>query len=378
MARIKYPYEFDSKKRKISKSYREGRLILYFLGLLVSLGTGLIILLSGLNIVIRDFVLRHPIPTLFYGFLILLIFTLTSFPLIFYSTFMYEKKFKLSRYKISGWFKDYLKNNLISYTFALILIYLLYFSINTFSLWWIFAGTFYIIFSMIISYIYPQVIVPFMWKTEPYRDKRMKEKILNLCRKLGVMNIRNILVVKESEKSIRPNAYFYGIGNQQKIALFDNLLNDFTKDEVETVVGHELGHYINKDIIWGLVFDAILIFPILFVVGYLVEIAAPVFNIGGVSDLASLPLIGLIYGTLGFLLMPVGNTYSRWRESQADKFALEHVRKPLAQVSTEKRLSDLNLSELKPHPLTELWLYTHPSTIRRIRMAENWKRKLKM
>lgn len=374
MAKLIYPYEFDPKKRKIAKIYRRGKLAFYFLSLLVSLATALIILFSGLNITLRDLALQYPLSTLFYGFLILLVFTITGFPIAFYSTFAYDHKFNLTKYKISGWFKDYLKANLISYIFSLVVISLLYFSIREFSPWWIYAGIFYIIFSITISYVFPFVIVPFIWKTKPYTDNSMKQKILNLCKKLGVTNIRNVYVVKESEKSVRSNAFFYGIGNQQKIALFDNLLHDFTKDEIETVVGHELGHYVNKDIIRGLVLESILIFPMLFVVGYLVGVFAPMAGIQGISDLASLPLIGLIYGTLGFLLMPLTNMHSRWRESEADKFALEHVRKPLAQVSTEKRLADMNLAELSPHPLTEFWLFTHPATIKRIKMAENWRR----
>lgn len=373
MSRPRYPYELDPKKRRIAKNYRQGRLLLYFLGLLVSSGIALAILFSGLHTAISDFVSQYPLSTQFYGFLILLIVSTATFPLAFYSTFTYERKFNLSRYTFFSWFKDYLKNNLISYIFVLILISLLYFSIRTFSLWWVYAGIFYIIFYTVINYIYPLTIVPFMWKTEPYRDKRMKEKILNLCRRLGVMNIKNVLVAKESEKSVRSNAFFYGIGNQQKIALFDNLLRDFTKDEVETVVGHELGHYVNKDIIRGLILEAVLVFPILFGVDYFVGIFAPFFGISGISDLASLPLIGLIYGTLGFLSMPIANAHSRWREAQADEFALKYAKKPAAQVSTEKRLADLSLADLEPHPLIEFLLFTHPSTIKRIKMAQEWK-----
>ncbi len=376
MPRLKYPHEFDPQKRKIAKNYRKGKLFFYFLGLIISFSTALIVLSAGFNISLRDFVMQYPFPTLFYGFLTLLIFTITGFPIAYYSSFVYDKKFKFIRYKISGWFKDYLKGNLISYILSLIVILVLYFSIRTFSPWWVYAGVFYILFSTIINYIYPLIMVPFMWKTEPYKDKSMKQKILNLCRKLGATNIHNVVVIKESEKSTRPNAVFMGFGSSKRIGLFDTLLNGFTKDEVETVVGHELGHYVNKDILRGLVLEAVLIFPILFFLDYLVGIFAPAFNILGINDLASLPLIGLIYGTLGFLLMPITNTHSRWREAQADEFALRHVGKPLAQVSTEKRLADMHLAELSPHPLMEFWLFSHPSTIRRIKMAEKW-RKLK-
>lgn len=372
--KIRYPYEFDKKKRSVAKSYRKGKLLFYFLSLLISLATSLVVLFSGFHISLRDFVSQYPLTVQVYGFLILLIFTFTGLPLAFYSTFIHDKKFKITVYKISGWLKDFLKSNLIYYTLSLIVISLLYFSIRNFSPWWIYAGIFYIIFSTTINYVYPLIIIPFMWKTEPYRDRTMKERILNLCRKLGVANIRNVVVIKESEKSVRSNAVFMGFGQSKRIGLFDNLLTKFTRNEIETVVGHELGHYVEKDLFRGMVLESILIFPALFLVDYFVSATGPIFGITSIASIASLPLIGLINGILGFLIMPITNTHSRWRESNADKFALIHLNKPEAQVSTEKRLADTTLSTLKANPFIEFWLFTHPSVDRRIKMAEEWKK----
>ncbi len=375
MPKLKYPYQFDPKKRKIAKSYRRGRLSLFLIGVSVSVITSILILATGFSVTLREFVYQYPLPTLFYGFLILLTFSIVGFPLAYYSTLVFDRKFNLSRYTFLGWFKDYLKINLIGYVISLFLISVLYFTIRNLSPWWIFAGIFYIIFNITMNYVYPLIIIPFMWKTESYKDKSMKSKILALCRKLGVTNIKNIVVIKESEKSVRPNAVFMGFGNSRRIGLFDTLLNSFTKDEIETVVGHELGHYVNKDILRGMILESILIFPMLFAVDYFVELISPIFGISGIADIASLPLIALVYGILGFIVMPLNNTHSRWREAEADKFALEHVGKSNAQVSTEKRLADTHLAELDPHPLMEFWLFTHPSTIKRIRMAQRWRKR---
>lgn len=377
MPKIKYPYEFDPEKRRAAKTYRREKMVLYFVSMFVSLATVLFILFSGLHIAIRDAVSQFPLSTQLYGFLILLVFTATSFPVSFYSNYLHDRKFKLIRYTLLGWLKDWFKMNLVYYLLSLAVITLLYFSIRSFSPWWTYAGAFYIVFLVAMNYVYPFIIVPFMWKIEPYKDARMKKKILGLCRKIGVMNIRNVVVIKESEKSIRPNAVFMGMGNSKRIGLFDTLLDSFTKDEVEAVVGHELGHYVNKDVLRGLAIEAAMIFPVLVVIDYMVGAVGPIFGIGGIGDLASLPLIGAVNGLIGFFMMPLLNTHSRWRESEADRFALEHVKKPLAQVSTEKRLADMHLSELKVHPLIEFWLFTHPSTIRRIRMAEKWKNVLR-
>ncbi len=375
MKKIKYPYEFDPKKRKMAKDYRRGRILIYVFGSLLSLSMFLFILSTGYHIVLRDIAMQHPFPVLLYGLAILLILTFFKLPLTFYSTYVYEHKFKLSRYNISSWLNDVVKMTLIGYVFSLITIYFLYLTIQNFFPWWIYAGILYIIFMAAINYIYPIMILPILWKVHPYKDFRMKRKILNLCRKLGVTGIRNIVVIKESEKSVKPNAVFMGFGNSKKIGLFDNLLSNFTKAEIETVIGHELGHYVNKDILKGILVDAILIFPVLFAVDYVVRNAGPVFGVATIGDIASLPLIILAFGILEFLLMPFINAYSRHRESEADGFALDHLSMPLAQISTEKKLADLSLSDLKPPWIVEMWLFTHPATFRRIRMAQEWNRK---
>ncbi|MBI2084836.1 MAG: M48 family metalloprotease [Candidatus Aenigmarchaeota archaeon] len=377
MPRLKYPYEFDPEKRRIAKTYRRGRLLIFLFSILLSTSLILFILSTGYHITLKQLVAQYPSQTIFYALTFLFIITIFKFPLTFYSSYIYEHKFKLSRYSILSWLKDFVKMTLLGYVISLILIYFLYTTIRTFSAWWLFAGMLYAIFMTVMNYIYPLVILPFMWKVEPYKDSRMKQKILKLCRRLGVTSIKNIVVIKESEKSVRPNAVFMGFGNSRKIGLYDTLLGSFTKDETETVVGHELGHYVNRDVWKGFAIEAILIFPMLFAVDYVVDVSGPAFGIYSIADISSLPLIVLTFGILDFLLAPIVNAYSRHREAMADEFALEHVRKPFAQVSTEKRLADMGLSDSKPHWLVEFWLFNHPATFRRIKMAERWRKKLK-
>ncbi|HIK02777.1 TPA: M48 family metalloprotease, partial [archaeon] len=61
-------------------------------------------------------------------------------------------------------------------------------------------------------------------------------------------------------------------------------------------------------------------------------------------------------------------------EAEADYFGLEIARKPDAQISTDKRLADQNLSETDPHPLVEWYFYDHPAIMKRVAMSENWKK----
>lgn len=377
MVRIKYPYKFDPKKRELAEKYKNGKLKLYFVSIMLSILTSGLILLTNFHITLDIWTSQLPFQLVFYTLGILLIFTVSRLPLTFYSSFMYEHKFNLSNYKIIGWLTDFAKMIIISYPLAILSIAILYFSINTFTPWWLYAGVLYIAVSTIMDYIYPEIIVPFMWKIKPYKDAKMKKKILDMCKKVGQVNIKKIVVIEESEKSSKPNAVFMGFGKTKSIGLFDTLLNSFTSAEIETVIGHELGHYVNKDMIKGTILEAIIVFPLLYITDYVIVNYGYIFGIPNIASLTSLVLIGLIYGFLEFLTMPIVNGYSRRMESAADKFALDNVRKPEAQISTERRLTDMHLSEVSAHPLIEFWMYSHPSTVKRIQMAEKWKKKKK-
>ena len=96
-----------------------------------------------------------------------------------------------------------------------------------------------------------------------------------------------------------------------------------------------------------------------------------------ITDVSYFPLIMLIYFGIELITMPLANAYSRAREIAADLFALDVVKKPIAQISTEKRLADVNLGDTKPHPFVEFFLYTHPNTMKRIKLAEDWNKLFK-
>lgn len=376
MAIKKYPYEFDPKKRKTAKLYSRQRLILGIVnGIIVELFALFLILLLQINVGIKEFL--SPLPTLLivplYVFLLLTIMNLAKLPLSFYSGYIFEHKYGLSNYTIRGWFRDYLKRLLVGYVIGIITL-TAFFYLWSLSNWWLVAGVLYTLFSIFLNYIYPVVLVPFFYKFEPYRNQRHKKKILSMCRYLGVNEIKDVIVVKESEKSKKPNAFFTGFGRTKKIALFDTLTNNFTEDEIETVIGHELGHYVNHDIWRGIFIDAVKIFPVLFAIDKIMRASVNSYGIAYFGDLAALPLFVLLLSITDLITMPFANTYSRHREAEADLFALNIVQKSKAQVSTEKRLADMSLGDDKPHPLIEFFFHTHPAAWRRIKMAREWRK----
>ncbi|MFH1364860.1 MAG: M48 family metalloprotease, partial [Candidatus Aenigmatarchaeota archaeon] len=313
------------------------------------------------------------IYTPLYAFILAIFLMIVQFPLGFYSSFVYEHKYNLSNYKLKGWFVDFLKETLISLIFFIPAITVLYYLIIFTPLWWLYAGIIYAVVATILDFMLPVILLPFFYKIEPYKNEKQKKKLLDMVRRAGISNIKTVLVANESEKSKKPNAMFAGFGHTKRIVLFDTLINYFTQDETETVIGHELGHYVNKDSMKGILIDIILIFPILYIISL---ILSPVI-VSFIPIVATLPLFLLLYEIIELIIMPFINTYSRHVERKADIFALDISRKPDAQISTEKRLADMALGDDSPHPFVEFMFFTHPAIRKRIQSCLDWKKEHK-
>jgi STE24 endopeptidase len=173
---------------------------------------------------------------------------------------------------------------------------------------------------------------------------------------------------------VRANAFFSGVGQSKAIVLFDTLLNNFTRREIATVVAHELGHYVNKDIWKEAIISGIFMVPPFLVADYALRLGANSLGLAGISDPAGIPLIITILIGVSFAFQPITNAISRYVERQADEFALRAAEDPIAQASAERRLTDLSLSVDTPNSLVELLFYTHPPSSKRIKLAEDWKK----
>lgn len=367
---MKYPYEFSHERRRKARAYTRVKVINGVInGILVPLVFFYAFLALGFSATLDNAVQS----TLIYIFIFLSLLNAAQFPLRFYSGFVLEHRYGLSTQRFGGWLKDYAKGLFISYLFSLPVLFGLYLLLAV-SSWWIYAGVTYFFLNLLLHYIFPVLIFPFFYKVVPYRDAKMKRRLIKMAARFG-KRIDNVFVAKESEKSRKANAMFSGIGPTKRIILFDNLLKYFRKDEVETVIGHELGHYVNKDSLRYLFIDSVKIFPALLIIDYVLRSSIGLFGITALNDIASLPLFLLAYNIIELIIMPVYNTYSRHREGLADLFALKVSNKPRAQESTEKRLADLDLVDDRPHPLVEFILFTHPAPWRRIRMCQEWKKK---
>lgn len=370
-------YQYDETKRTVAKEYESVKLVWDFVnGTLLPIVFCVGLFLSGASSELTRFLSSYGsywISLWMYLFVFVILLQLVALPIAFYAGFVVDHRFQLSTQSVSGWVVDELKGLGVALIFGLLAATMLYYLIATVSLWWITAAVIFAVFSIILSIILPFVILPIFYKVSPLTDLQLKDSLLGMTKTAGVGKIDRVLVADESRRSIRANAFFSGVGKSKSIVLFDTLLSNFTHREIVTVVAHELGHYVNKDIWKEALTSGILILPPFFLADVVLRSAVTSSSLSSITDPSGLPLIFAVLIGVNFALQPVSNAVSRIVEQKADEFALNVANDPDAQASTERRLADLSLSVDRPSRVVELLFYTHPPSSKRIKLAEDWK-----
>ncbi len=373
-------YQYDPAKRALARRYENVKLVLDVLnGTIVPISLSLFLLFSGASVRLGQYLAfvagSYWVTLGLYLALFVVSLQLVETPFSFYSGFIVDHRFRLSTQTWKGWLVDELKGLAIEVVFAILAGVVLYYLIRAVSLWWLAAAALFAIFSILFSIILPYVLMPIFYKVTPIADSSLKASLLEMSRKVGARNVDRVLVADESRRSIRANALFSGIGRSKAIILFDTLLNNFTHREVITVVAHELGHYVNKDIWKEAVLSGLLAIPPFFIADYVLKQSTRSLGLASIADPAGVPIIFAILISISFLLQPISNGISRITERKADEFALRAADDSEAQASAERRLADFSLGVDTPNRLVELFFYTHPSSSERVRLAEDWKKR---
>ena len=372
-------YQYDITKRSVAKKYDNVKLILESInGTLIPIAFCIILFFSGgsleISRLLNSLTGSYWISLWSYLAVFVIVLQLVAVPLSFYSGFIVDHRFSLSTQTLQGWVVDELKGLGVELVFGILAGSVLYYLIGNLSLWWIAAAVIFAVFSILLSIILPFVILPIFYKVNPLSDMNLRESLLQMSKKFGAHNVDRVLVADESRRSIRANAFFSGVGKSRSIVLFDTLLSNFTHREIVTVVAHELGHYVNKDIWKEALTSGLLIIPPFYIADYALRSAVTASSLPSMTDPAGIPLIFAVLIGISFVLQPISNGLSRIVERKADEFALRAADDTDAQASAERRLTDLSLSVDSPNRLVEIMFYTHPPPSKRVQMAEDWKK----
>lgn len=280
-----------------------------------------------------------------------------------------ERRYALSRQGWRGWAFDGLKGFGMGYGFTLVAVEVLYWLLRSMpAFWWLVAWALVLAVSLVASVIAPVVLVRMYYRLSRLEDPDLEARLRALAERAGV-RVLGVFVIRTSSKTARSNAALAGAGRTRRIVLTDTLLATHTRDEVETILAHELAHQRHRDPLIGFVESALASFTSLLVLSLLLPITAALLGLQGIADVAGLPAMVLLGGAIGLVLGPVEALRSRQREARADRTALELTGKPEAFASAMVKLHDANLSLAHPPRLLELLVMTHPAAWRRVATA---------
>jgi STE24 endopeptidase len=298
---------------------------------------------------------------------------LQGLPLAFYSGFVLPHRFELSNQSLGGWISDQVKSILLGGLLGGVLLEVVYAILRASpDVWWLWVALFLLIFNVVLANLAPVLLFPIFYKFSPLGEEHaeLAQRLVRLSERAGA-RVRGVYRFDLSRRTKAANAALTGLGNTRRILLGDTLLAEFTPDEIETVLAHELGHHVHKDIPLGIAIESAITLVGLYLASFGLKWGIATLGFDGPADIAALPLFAIVIGAYGLVTMPLGNAYSRWRERRADDYALQATGNSKAFAAALTRLANQNLAEADPEPWVEFMLYSHPALNKRISRARS-------
>jgi STE24 endopeptidase len=314
---------------------------------------------------------------LFTGGLGLLSF-IAHLPFSLYSTFVIEERFGFNRTSFKTFILDIVKGALLAIVLgAPLLALILWFFINTGDYGWLYCWIGVVAFSIALQFLAPVLIMPLFNKFSPLENSSLRDKILNY-EEQEHFKLQGIFTMDGSKRSSKLNAFFTGFGRFRKIVFYDTLLEKLTESEIVAVLAHEMGHFKLGHIV-KMLFASIIQTGIMF---YLLSIFLENREISGAffmsetSIYSSLIFFGFLYSPINLLVSILFNAFSRKNEFEADNYAARTTGSPEKLITSLKKLSQANLSNLTPHPLMVFVHYSHPPVLARIEKLRQFEQNL--
>jgi STE24 endopeptidase len=365
--------------RSASDAYFEGGYVLQLVDFVVGAAIGVGLLHTGFSARMRDLAARVTrrrfVHVAIYWALYVVITSVLGFPLAVYEGWVREHHYGLSNMTFGAWLGDQAKGFAIALVLGGIAIPVLYTILRRAKrVWWVWGAVASVCLLAFVVTIVPVFIAPVFNTYTRLEDPRVRDPILALARANGI-DAHDVWTFDASRQSKRVSANVSGFGSTMRISLNDNLLQRCSPEEIEAVMGHEMGHYvlhhIERDIV---VFGIVILLGFLFVrTGFdrLRKRYEARWRVGGIDDPAGLPLFLLLFSAYGLLMTPVTNTINRTAEAEADLFGLNAARQPDGAAQAAVKLAEYR--RLDPGPIEEFVFFDHPSGRHRIEMAMRWK-----
>jgi STE24 endopeptidase len=316
-----------------------------------------------------------PVHTFVYWLEYLVLTTILVFPLTVYEDYFREHKYGLATQTFGPWMGDQMKGLGVGVVLGGLLVMLLFGVVRRLTrTWWIWGAvvtTLFLIFGALIAPVY---IVPIFNKVTRLDDPKIVDPILSLARANGIP-AKDVYTMDASRQTTRMSANVSGFANTMRITLNDNLLRRGSPEEIQAVMGHEMGHYVLNHVYKGIMFfliTTVVAFAYLrWGLDWTLQRWGEKWQIRGVGDTAVLPLVVLVSTILGFVTTPISNTFTRTQEYEADMYGLNTSRQPDGFAQAAIHLGEYR--KMNPGPVEEWIFFDHPSGRNRIYASMRWK-----
>ncbi len=356
-----------------ARKYESLKRVVSIAGFALDAGLLIYLLTSGWSSHIRNFAERVSpsewIEIVIYVGMVGAAFKFIDLPLSFYSGYVLEHRFGLSRQSFWDWVKDQVKALLVSVPLGIAAVEVIYQLLRAHpDYWWIYASLAFVSFVIVMANLAPVVLLPLFFTFKPVDSQDLKRRVERLVQRTGA-KVCGVFEWALGEKTRKANAAVVGWGNTRRIIVSDTLLQNFSGEEIEVIMAHELCHHVKHHIWQGIALQSSLVTVTFYAAHRILPPLSQPFGFRGISDFANFPLLALVMMTLSIVVLPGVNYFSRRLETAADVYALDITGDALAFVSSMEKLADLNLANKTPNKIIEFIFYSHPSVEARIKLA---------
>src|SRR6202158_4414470 len=374
-----YLAQIPADKTARSDAYFEGGYWMILCDFLYGVAVALLLLNLRWSARMRDLAERvtrfKPVHTFVYWLQYLVFTSILVFPLTVYEDYFREHKYGLATQTFGPWMGDQMKGLGVGLVLGGLLAMLLFGVVRRFPrTWWIWGSVVTIAFSTFTAMIAPVFIFPIFNKITRLDDPKVVDPILSMARANGIP-AKDVYEIDASRQTTRMSANVSGFANTMRITLNDNLLRRGSPEEIQAVMGHEMGHYVLNHAYKGIMFSVIL-FVLFFAylhwgLDWTLKRWGEKWQIRDVTDTAVVPLVVLLALIFGFVTTPITNTLTRTQEYEADMYGLNTSRQPDGFALGAIHLGEYR--KMSPGPIEEGIFYDHPSGRNRIYAAMRWK-----
>jgi STE24 endopeptidase len=365
--------ELDPERQRQAKEYarkrrRFGLTSIIFTTILLS---GLI--LTPLSSTIADKLPGSPsLAAALYFVILMIAYDGLTFPLSYWTGFKLPRDYGLLHQTVSGWISDHVKSLILGVVIGASVVAGTFILIEHYStLWWLIAWGLLAIFTLVVTVLAPVVLIPLFYKMQPLEEGELRDRLGEVANSAGV-KISGIYIIEFSQKTTLANAAVMGLGRTKRIVISDTLINAYTPDEIDVVMAHELAHQRHADV-WRLFgFQFAIYLGVFWVASWLFYNLGSQLDYVNSYDPATLPLLLFCFAVTGTLTLPSISWFTRNREAEADRYALELIGKPDVFISAMTKLTDQNLGEARSSNFLERLGQDHPSYVDRVKMAERF------